>query len=217
VGFLLADGCVRKSKWHQHTISLSLAAKDRDHVEKFRSFLGATHPISESTRDGYGKPRTMVRLTVSSDRLADSLAKYNVVPQKTATAVPPAALVMDRDFWRGMVDGDGWLFYTYRRGQRKPETTVGLTGTVATCESFLKWVKSFTPTQTTIRRNGSIYRVAFTSNIAREVVRRLYEGATMGLSRKQHVAASILSLVPVRPFLNRNSATCLAVLPKTQD
>jgi len=49
LGFLLADGSVSDAG----LLTLRLAAVDREHVERFRAFVGAGHPVTEG-RNGAG-------------------------------------------------------------------------------------------------------------------------------------------------------------------
>lgn len=46
---------------------------------------------------------------MASQELADSLASFGVVPNKTHSVVAKESLTCSRDFWRGVLDGDGYI------------------------------------------------------------------------------------------------------------
>jgi len=103
LGFLTADGHVG-----EYDIVLALSTKDREHLEKFKAALKAEHPIVEVTSQ-YGKP--ISRIGICSRRMAAALRKHGLESNKTFTIEPcpnvPAEL--ERHYWRGAVDGDGWI------------------------------------------------------------------------------------------------------------
>ena len=132
---LMADGCVQQRPKKSAEISLQLALKDAAHVKAFGSFLGTERPITNYT----GRDGVMVRMQVSSNRLAASLARFGVVPRKTYCA---KVLCIEKsvDFWRGMIDGDGWVSTVKRQQGRRPRPVIGLCGTGEIVNQFTDFV-----------------------------------------------------------------------------
>jgi hypothetical protein len=114
IGYLMADGCVSEAKegyyGHSARISISIKEADENHLRQFLEFVGSNRKLTRYTRGYTGRNKEFVQLKVdvSSDRLAVQLARYGVVPQKTHAA-EVRFLEMNRDFWRGVIDGDGCI------------------------------------------------------------------------------------------------------------
>ena len=67
VGFLIADGCISVRKGSK-TIDLLLATVDKDHLVKFKEFLGSLLPIKTIVRNsGYKIGSSISRLRISSN------------------------------------------------------------------------------------------------------------------------------------------------------
>jgi hypothetical protein len=80
--------------------------EDIDHVQKYRTFLDSTHPISIHTdKDGH----TSCRLGFSARKLASTLRRYGAMPRKSFSAKIGGGLEYDKDVWRGIIDADGTL------------------------------------------------------------------------------------------------------------
>lgn len=78
-GFLAADGNVRKTSNKSRQLSLTLANKDRLHLENFKTDIKAESPISD-VQSGNSKCGTIV---ITSAKIFDNLSKFNIVPAKT--------------------------------------------------------------------------------------------------------------------------------------
>lgn len=120
-GFLAADGCVSG-----HTLLVELSAKDVNHLEKLKSFLGFSGSVKHRVRQG----RPYVRLCVTSRQIIADLEKhFGILPRKSLRLEPPSYVPGEhvRHFVRGLIDGDGCVH------KRK---SVSLVGTHA----LLKWV-----------------------------------------------------------------------------
>ncbi|NJL55760.1 hypothetical protein HC928_11630 [bacterium] len=111
LGFLLTDGCVYAPKGRTPRIELRLAACDFEHIEKFRVFFQSTHTIT------FHRKQNACSVVIPSAHLADRLATFGVVPRKTYIQQSvPECLRTSSDFWRGVIDGDGCIHTTGRRG-----------------------------------------------------------------------------------------------------
>jgi Mor family transcriptional regulator len=103
LGFISADGHVG-----DYVVRIRLGIKDRAHLERFRSFMQSDHPIV----DTYGQCGTPVsEIYISSRRLSKSFRCLGLSSNKTFS-ITPCEQVPDnllRHYWRGAVDGDGWV------------------------------------------------------------------------------------------------------------
>ena len=111
IGLLLTDGSViirkkRPDSPGSYCIALSTAEDSADILEEYRRFLGTDAPVavSPARREGH-QPHHKV--CVHSKHMAEVLATYGVVPNKTSTKYADDRLKDNRHFWRGVLDGDG--------------------------------------------------------------------------------------------------------------
>lgn len=129
LGILLSDGYIQKSPGtKQDRVRLTL--KDREHLVKFANFLDFNGAITTSKCGRY------FSVNVSNQELVDSLVSLGIPYNKTNVAVVPEFLKGSSHFWRGMLDGDGWITST------KGITKMGICGTKDVCNSFIHYVNS---------------------------------------------------------------------------
>lgn len=198
IGFLMADGCVTDSRGNECSplLVLGLADKDRGHIASFREFLKSTHPITNGpVSSGTGLPSA--RICIASKRLVAALSVFGIVPRKSLTATVPTILLQNRDFWRGVVDGDG----TIHIGKKKNGTTfptISLVGSHALVEQFSNLVRLLSPgCKAKATPKGNISKFSISSNIARTIISYLYCDSIISLPRKSALAAE--SLIPLQP------------------
>lgn len=189
VGFLMADGCVSGN-----SITLSLSAKDGDHVNKFRVFLGSDIPLRRYTYSSTFGPSSnktydAVTLSVHSAKIRKSLSKFGVVPRKSKTAVVNG-LANNRHFWRGVIDGDGTLFVD----KRYNVATVSLVGSKALTSQFLDFAKLHVETSALVRPHKTIFEVGISGYSAAVLIGIIYSNASIALERKSFKATSILQI-----------------------
>lgn len=152
--------------------------------------------ISRSQYQGYYKKKNLNGeikeyytsiITISSKPLVERLISLGFTNKKTYDATVYSALVKSKDFWRGVVDGDGWISNTHTRQYKY--TWLGLCGTIDTVQSFIDFVKQndIQTNVTTARfKKGTKnnYETAFVNNIAKQVLDLLYKNSTLYLNRK---------------------------------
>lgn len=170
LGFLYADGCVST----RGTISLALQAQDVEHVRSFTKTIGL---VREPT---YNEKTKSYRVSFGSKEMTSDLVSHGVVPAKSLIATPPAlAPHLERHFWRGVVDGDGSIL---TRGGRY---AVSLSGTRATCEGFLTFVRRTIATRSKVRDVGRIASISIGGKLVAKIACDiLYKDCTVALPRK---------------------------------
>lgn len=176
LGFLLTDGCVTANDSSAPVISIALAVVDAGHLEKFKAFLQSTHPVKIGA--------TAARFQFRSREIAESLAVYGIVPKKTGRETCHPALHASRDFWRGVIDGDGCITHV------DTFPTMALCGSRDLCAAFLSFVRMHTETAASPRklRRANCWHVSVRSKCTRMLCEILYDGAVVALERKQAVA-----------------------------
>lgn len=108
LGFLASDGCVYKPPLggRQRFVQIGLSIEDKEHLVKFQKALGTDRPLS-ITQTPQG--RQAVSLSISSDKMAQDLARYGIHPKKTYDDNWPTLLKQELipAYVRGYFDGDG--------------------------------------------------------------------------------------------------------------
>lgn len=178
-GFIAADGNVRGKGGG---INITLQTSDIDHLYLFRDFAGSNSPVTKN------KGRNTSCIRINSLIMVDDLKKYGIGPRKSFTYTVPEFLKNDIDFWRGMVDGDGWV-NKYKSGQ----VVLGICGTLDTCENFKNFCLDIASSRASVLKNGNIFRYTITDNPAKEVMRVLYGNSPcVSLRRKYEKAMSLI-------------------------
>jgi hypothetical protein len=192
IGFLLADGCISISPG-RHVVQLSQRKSDSHHLQKFLNFIGSpTRPIylRKSTKFKNYKCQDTASVVVCSKVICDSLQKWGVHQRKSKIAEAPDCLVLNPHFWRGVVDGDGWVGV-----QRKGTLAVlGLCGGRYLCEQFKEFIKTIVPTGSNVIKNHSIFSIRIFARQAKLVLATLYPTDAIALSRKYKAACECLLL-----------------------
>jgi len=191
IGFLFADGSVIACRGEKPRVQARISERDRDHLTKLRAFLGSTHTIGVAPAGNFGgyASAPSVRLSVRSDRLAQrllSLGRYEGTINDT--------LAQSRDFWRGVVDGDGSLGYL-----STGYSYVALVGSRRLLEAFLLFLRNNgLAARMTIRPDKTIFQIATAGYSAENIVSFLYRDATVALDRKAARAARIIAAKDAR-------------------
>lgn len=189
-GFLAADGNVRKTSNKSRQLSLTLANKDRSHLERFKTDISSESPIRD-VQNGNSKCGTIV---ITSAKIFDSLSNFNIVPAKTLIYEFPNWLLdhpLVNHFMRGYIDGDGCFRTRYRGKCRNLHVYISLRGT----EKFLLDFKKVLEKSCELQNNVSITfdckvgRVEYGGNNATsKITNFLYKDATVFLPRKYEIA-----------------------------
>lgn len=180
LGFLLADGNVS-----HNTITINLKTGDRNHLEKFRSFMGGNQTISLK------KDVRMSGYAFGSIKVAKDLAGWGIVPNKSLIAKPDNRLKDNPHFWRGVIDGDGSVH----------KTSVSLVGTGTVCQGFLDFASKHMLINTCVKKckGKNLYYVRLNTGRKHSVglMKVLYENAPTFLERKRQAALESIARVDV--------------------
>ncbi len=187
IGFLMADGYITRN-----CVGLGLCVGDVDHLKKFISFLKSNHPyrirpIQDNPKIKNASPQ--VSIEINSTKIIDDLAKYGIIKNKSAIA-KVIGLENNRDFWRGVIDGDGSLFYS--RGY----PVLDLCGSYALVSQFKDYcfniIKQNMPQVIKYKHSSCCFHFRFTGNKAQYIINNLYENASVYLERKMDLAQKMV-------------------------
>lgn len=118
-----------------------------------------------------------------------------MVPRKSAREAV-VGLETSRDFFRGLVDGDGYITFSDERSHGSP--VVGLVGGPRICGQFAEFARGLANTRAEERPGNGIWGVRFSGRAALAVIRELYRGAEVALPEKAALAERAMAWVPQR-------------------
>ena len=180
-GFLIADGCV-----HDNEVTLTLSDKDADQIHKFKSFLSSEHKI-RTYRDKK-VDRGYIGLTFTSRQIVSDLNELGITPRKTFTAEACLELAHCRDFWRGVVDGDGCLGLVNGK-----IPYIELIGSEKLMHQFKDFINATCNHPVKVHKLKNIFRVRCNSGPAVKLIKVLYAYPSTSLTRKQLIADRIIN------------------------
>lgn len=196
IGMLMADGCVGATS-ASFTVTLSLHSRDLDHVLAFRKFLGSVCAVK--VHESGGSP--MATFVVTSKRLGESLSRYGVVPRKSLIAVARGGVENSRDFWRGVIDGDGSLGIYARKNLELPVPVLSL---VSMSREFVEQFSSFLHARGLGGKNKILayptpsgrnrYDLRLGGSAAIDAISYLYVDAAVVLARKAKLASRVMQM-----------------------
>jgi hypothetical protein len=199
LGIFFTDGTINWRKDGQPQIALVLQERDREHLVKFRDFLGSDHAITPIPAPKRRKPNgtkggPMSMYAVRSRPLADRLVALG----RYGAAVDPE-LAASPHFWRGCIDGDGCI------GVYSGIPSLKLFGSKWLLGAFVEFLDSaglrraYRGRPVNVRPHRKIFTVGTGSSTAVGITKLLYADATVALDRKAERAAQIIPMQP--PFI----------------
>jgi len=189
LGFIYADGCIRKSG-NNLKLSVALAIQDKRHLEKLQSFLKTDAPVREyHNKNG----RSYCRLSIIDRHMCEQLIQKGVYIRKTEIITFPTFLdeTLIRHFIRGYVDGDGSItFHKHNVNSNRLVYSLKITSTKEMLESIHKYLPKNKatdyPTFEKRRKNNvNNYSVSYGGNLqVLKMLDYLYADTTIYLDRK---------------------------------
>jgi len=187
LGFLFADGCVRKSKSGSQLV-LKLSTKDENHLKLFKTIIESEHKIIRSLNKTFSKkgtPSTSENssIRINSSKLVDDLIKQGCGPRKTFIIdKPDIDEKLYKDFIRGYYDGDGNFFFNEK-------TKMSVVTIVCASENFRKFlidVLSKIPNIGKIHEDKQKYTIKIVNIVGIiEFLSYIYNDSKIELTRKK--------------------------------
>ena len=194
LGLLMADG---NSSSSSHCIRLDLQERDKELVEKFRSLFKSNRPFiirPIKITDGY-TCQAQVGCSITNKYVAESLAKWGIIPNKTFITTFPEALDSQyySHFVRGLFDGDGSLsINTIKNAQTF--TIAGTEKLLLRIQEILCEACGLTKTKLVYHKTkgGGIYTLNYGGSVqVTRIKEYLYKDAITYLQRKKDKFDSI--------------------------
>lgn len=165
LGFITADGTVSHKI---NTLSISLAYRDIEHIKKLQTVLGSEHKlyISYNKSPASDTMCKYARLSLSSIDLVSDLVTHGVVPNKSLI-VKPSPHIPDellRHYWRGVLDGDGWITHSISRSTGRKFWSIGCIGSRDIVHGFRSFCAGVSGTTTVPYQRGNIWGISIGGN-----------------------------------------------------
>lgn len=188
-GYLMGDGSVYLGRDGNNWV-VNICSKDKEQVESFSAFLDA------GNKSIYKTSRNTYIFSATSRQIKKDLEYFGVLPRKSKTArVPNAEVLINRDFWRGMIDSDGCLGKISNRNAPYVSFGSGSRELVVQYTEFLSHHHLFNGNQIYSRKdveNGFWFFVT-RCELASDLARFLYQDATVALQRKRATAEMVIN------------------------
>jgi hypothetical protein len=165
---------------------LALQDRDKDHLEKYRRFLGVENAIT-SYQPVAGQK--VVRVGVRSRHIVDRLKELGM-DKKKPPLLAAAVAAGSRDFWRGVFDGDGSVLVL-----GSGDIRLALKGNRELVEQFHAYCSGLISTKAKVVRHSTISRVSYSGESAKVLMVHFYRDAVVSLNRKQRTVDAIIGAV----------------------
>jgi hypothetical protein len=177
LGLWMADGYLSLNA------SMSLALKDHDGAHLAAVALGL-----QEERVGLHRGLGQARVRVGVKWFLPRLAALGITPgPKTGRERAPYGLEHHRHFWRGVVDGDGWI--------SKERRVIGLvTASAVLRDQFVGFLGRAIGCAPTLndRNRGALYQLQLTGSNAAALASLLYAESIFALPRKRAAALLVI-------------------------
>lgn len=185
LGLLYADGCRAKDS---NGILIALQERDCGILEKFKKELETEQPLYFRDYTEDQSRQNQYVLCIHNKRIAESLYKYGVIPNKEFQVEYPDFLEKElvSHFIRGYVDGDGSISHNPK------EKRMSMTGTSMLLEGIKNYIETELGVHCTIyipHRKKNKQNVTRTLSIAgglqvKKVLDHIYKDAELYIERK---------------------------------
>lgn len=185
-GFIYGDGNIQENR-----LRLELCWEDRNHLFKFRNFMGSTHPVKEKLRENCHNGGISFR----SWRITKALHKFGITDIKSKRGRLPLELLTSpyrREFIRGLIDADGSFYYD---GHNKDHLFCEITGYLPVLKDVLNILRmEQVVVNKKIVKNGSVFRIRLAEAAATKLLTYLFKdnNSAFFLDRKKHLVDSHL-------------------------
>lgn len=208
LGFLYADGYVNSQKT---SFELRVKESDYHHLEKFIDCIQGNMPIRLTKKIIDGKEYLGWSMQANSAKFKSDLIKQGCVENKslilkfpTENQVPQKLIY---HFIRGYVDGDGSYVLKKNKYVGKKKTTISyaicveITGTQDFCEGYIRVLGLHPNKIHPLRKNNDrVKRVLYGGIYGTEIVKKLYNNATIYLDRKYDKIMQLFAVIGQNPL-----------------
>jgi hypothetical protein len=197
LGLLLADGHTSYKE-----VMLYLNAKDKHIIETFINSINGNNKIHERTGTVYFNAKKYISKAVGvslrSDQMLNDLEVLGITTNKTyKIRIPKIKKELQKHFWRGVWDGDGYISHYYSKTKYKQANgdtkiysnltlEVGLCGLKSLLKGFCKFLEQNNIKPGKIYKDNSIYSVRCNWTESYKLLNLFYNNSdsTLCLKRK---------------------------------
>lgn len=197
-GLLGTDGSLYLTTQNRGKVTLEVNIKDKDICEKLFHII-PNSSLSERTRDTNFKDKYR-SVTFSNHQLSfrQEMIDFGFpVEDKTNNISVPSQKYSERDFWRGVIDGDGSLGFIDNGSPFLSLVTKSENLKNEYCKMLLKKFQI----EKNINRNkrDNVYNITIKNEDAVNVIHYLYDNSTLFLDRKYQKALEIYQWIRTVP------------------
>lgn len=183
LGLIFTDGNISwDTKKGYYSMTITASEKDKGNLERIRNILESTKPLLYS-------PKTRsYRLIVNNKILCKKLMQLGVTPRKSLIVrCPDIPRKYIRHFIRGVIDGDGCVFYHDRKKSPYFEIRI-YSGSKLFCKDLAPIIKKETGLETNVKKvKKNTYVLRYTCSRGIKLAKFIYSNATIFLPRKYSV------------------------------
>lgn len=128
--------------------------------------------LRRDTTLDYNKASNAYELSCTNQVMYSQLMAHGLTPRKSKTIEVKNYLINNSHFWRGVIDGNGWVT------TKGKSITLGLCGTINFCESFKLFCDEYIAAKqmrTTVR-NINFAQITFSGLNALKILEVIYQG-----------------------------------------
>lgn len=170
-GLFLTDGYLVNQNGNEY-LSIELKGEDKDFLENLSQYF-QSHLYSRTRNTNFKRDYSSTCLTITDSKTIKEILQMGFPKKdKTIVAAPPQTKYSEKDFWRGVIDGDGSL------GIRKAGIYLNLTTKSESLkEAFVILVEKITGFKMNVHRNvrDNIYNLTIVSHKAQKIIKWIYE------------------------------------------
>jgi hypothetical protein len=194
-GFAQTDGHLSQNTRNRGRLSIELQEKDSLLLEKCQGIFSCFSSIKKRTRNtNFKKEYSSVTLNIFDLEFRKEIEQLGLpVGSKSGTVKPPTVLFSEKDYWRGVIDGDGSLGIT-----KTGRYFISLvTQSDELKEGFINYCFELTGLTKSLKRNArdNIYNIMYCDESAQQIVKELYYDGCLCLDRKLEKSKDVLNWV----------------------
>ena len=201
IGLLWSDGWLEGKNGKSNKISIELNENDVVILKEWQNFCGSTHKLQrhKHINKESGKVYYSIRVEISAPNSRRVLERLGFTNKKSLQGIPSEELIHKKDFWRGVIDGDGCLQNKKRKkggGLRYDgqEISIDLCGNSMTVNFFQQFIhEKLNINDPRPRRDGeNCWRICYGGLQAIKIIDYLYSKAPVYLYRKMCTAIAVV-------------------------
>lgn len=180
-GWLLTDGNLSDSG----RVSIQVKSTDEDIILNFQKYLNLSREVLRRSRfdKRTGKTYHSTETYFSDEIIKNRLKNLGMTPRKSMEEVCPDVFKNNRHFWRGVLEGDGWIV------SKGAGHGCGIVGSRSLVEDFEVYCKSIGVSRVKIKQHsGNLFQCAVKNKQDSLVIlRELYKDTKLVLPRKYNL------------------------------